>query len=120
MTPLGTVPADHVDPPSLETRIEAKFPPSSPTATQVLDPVAQDTARTFGSGVYDAVVFHEGVVADASPVLCVVSTPRVPSVVTVESKVTTIPLSVGNPPPPLGVNSKRLGDRIPRPLGFSG
>jgi hypothetical protein len=34
-----------------DTRIEAKLPPSSPTATQVVDPAAHDTARTFGIGV---------------------------------------------------------------------
>jgi hypothetical protein len=51
VTPLGTVPADHVDPPLFDTRIEAKLPPSSPTATHVVDPAAHDTARTFGIGV---------------------------------------------------------------------
>jgi hypothetical protein len=45
--------------------IEAVLLPSLPTAMQVLVPVAQETAWTFGSGMNDAVVTHEGVVAKA-------------------------------------------------------
>jgi hypothetical protein len=49
--PEGGDDSVHVDPPSFETRIDAKpLPPSSPTATQVLDDGAHETAFTLGSG----------------------------------------------------------------------
>jgi hypothetical protein len=61
----------------------------------VVDSAAHDTARTFGSGEYDAVVFHEGVVAEASLIDCVKSRPMSPRAITVESAVTRTPLTVG-------------------------
>jgi len=54
LTPAGGAAVDQVAPPSFVTMIEAKFPPSSPTATQVEELAeglgAHETARTLGSG----------------------------------------------------------------------
>jgi hypothetical protein len=55
VTPEGTVESDQVVPPLLVTMMEAKFPPSSPTATHVAvvaeELAAHETACTFVSGV---------------------------------------------------------------------
>jgi hypothetical protein len=68
----------------------------------VVDPVAQDTARTFDSGVYEAVVFQVGVVAEASGELPTARSTKRPRVIRVESAALTTPLTVGTatPPPP--------------------
>jgi len=54
VTPSGGDELLHVVPPSLVTMMEATWPPSSPTATQVAELGemlgAHDTARTFASG----------------------------------------------------------------------
>jgi hypothetical protein len=99
VTPEGTVESDQVEPPLLVTMMEAKFPPSSPTATQVADAAeeldAQATARTFTSGVYVAAVCHCGVDADADVVGAAL--PRNPTraiVVSAESAAIAIPLTV--------------------------
>lgn len=78
------------------------MPPSLPTATQVVDPEAQETARTFGRGEYDAVVFQVGAVGPAPAVEGVASSPTSARVVTVESVATPILLTVdtASPLPP--------------------
>jgi hypothetical protein len=54
VTPEGGGLLDHVEPPSFDTMIEATLPPSSPTATQVVELAevfgAHETARTFTAG----------------------------------------------------------------------
>ena len=85
------------------------MPPSSPTATQVLDPVAQDTARTFGNGVYEAVVFQVGVVAEASGDPSVARSMKRPNVIRVESAATTTPLTVATATPPPADNPDNSG-----------
>ena len=88
------------------------MPPSLPTATQVVDPEAQETARTFGRGEYDAVVFQVGAVGPAPAVEGVASSPTSARVVTVESVATPILLTVDTASPlPPGADSERLGDR---------
>jgi hypothetical protein len=55
VTPDGGVESDHVAPPFWLTMTEATRPPSSPTATQVVElgdeSGAQETALTLASGV---------------------------------------------------------------------
>jgi hypothetical protein len=55
VTPAGGVESDHVEPPFWVTMMEATLPPSSPTATQVVELTmalgAQETALTLASGV---------------------------------------------------------------------
>ena len=54
LTPSGGEELLHVEPPLLVTMMEATWPPSSPTATQVAELAemlgAHDTARTFVNG----------------------------------------------------------------------
>ena len=79
--------------------------------------MAQDTARTFGNGLYEAVVVQEGVEADASGVVLAASTPTTPRVaVMVVSVAITIPLTVGSASTSMRRRPRRLGDRIPRLL----
>ena len=55
VTPAGGADSDHVAPPFWLTMTEATLPPSSPTATQVVELGdafgAQETADTLDSGV---------------------------------------------------------------------
>ena len=65
MTPRGGVASDQLDPSLFVTMTEATCPPSSPTATQVVEIGAHETALTFASGLKLAVVCHVGVTPEA-------------------------------------------------------
>jgi len=68
-TPAGGAVSLQVPPPSFVTMMEATWPPSSPTATQVAEVGeilgAQDTERTFAIGGEVKVVCQLGVAAAA-------------------------------------------------------
>jgi len=65
VTPGGGDASDQLDPSLFVTMTEATCPPSSPTATQVVEIGAQETALTFASGRKLAVVCHVGVTPEA-------------------------------------------------------
>ena len=65
MTPGGGDASDQLDPSLFVTMTEATCPPSSPTATQVVEMGAHETALTFASGLKLAVVCHVGVTPEA-------------------------------------------------------
>ena len=102
VTPGGGVESDHVEPPFWVTMMEAAWPPSSPTATQVAELAAalgaQETSETLASGGLLAVVCHVGVTAAAgSAESCIPKIPTSATVVTVDSAVTAIVRTVRNP-----------------------
>ena len=72
VTPDGGFESDHVAPPFWVTMMEATLPPSSPTATQVVEPGvalgAQETPLTLASGAELAVVSQLGMTAAAGGV----------------------------------------------------
>jgi len=98
VTPDGGVESDHVAPPFWVTMMEATLPPSSPTATQVVEPGAalgaQETPLTSASGVELAVVCQLGVTAAAGSVeTWLPKTPNNATTSTVDRAVTVILLT---------------------------
>jgi hypothetical protein len=111
VTPTGGVERDHVEPPFWVTMMEAAWPPSSPTATQVAELAAalgaQETAVTLVNGAKLAVVCHDGVTAAAgSAESWLPSSPMKPTAIAADNAVAVIVRIERNATPPSNPDSR--------------